>query len=46
MIYLKLAPAISINEAVEMSKQFAEEKAPGLINGVLNNISANLSKYE
>lgn len=46
MIYLKLAPAISINEAVEMSKQFAEDKAPGLINGVLNNISANLSKYE
>ncbi|MBQ7760727.1 MAG: transcription antitermination factor NusB [Clostridia bacterium] len=46
MIYLKLAPAISINEAVEISKKFAEDKAPGYINGVLNNISANLSKYE
>jgi N utilization substance protein B len=46
MIYLKLAPAISINEAVEMTKEFAEEKAPGFVNGVLNNISTNLSKYE
>ena len=46
MVFLKLAPAISINEAVEIAKEFAEDKAPGFINGVLNNISANLSKYE
>lgn len=39
MKYLSLAPAISINEAVELAKQYAEDGAPSYVNGVLNNIS-------
>jgi len=39
MKYLNLAPAISINEAVEISKVYAEDGATKYINGVLNNIS-------
>jgi N utilization substance protein B len=42
MKYLELPPAISINEAVELSKQFAEDGAQGYINGVLNAISKKL----
>ena len=42
MLYLSLAPAISINEAVEMAKQYAEDNAPSFINGVLNNISKEI----
>ncbi|MBQ8392688.1 MAG: transcription antitermination factor NusB [Clostridia bacterium] len=39
MLYVKLPPAISINEAVELAKQYCEEGAPGYINGVLNKIA-------
>ena len=41
MLYAELAPAISINEAVELAKQFAEDGAASYINGVLNNIAKN-----
>ena len=34
-----LAPAISINEAVEFAKQYAEDGAASFVNGVLNNIA-------
>ena len=34
-----LAPAISINEAVELAKQYAEDGAASFVNGVLNNIA-------
>ena len=46
MKYLKLPAAISINEAVEFSKQFAEDGAAPYINGVLNNISKKLNENE
>ena len=39
MKYAKLPPAISINEAVELAKQYCEEGASGYINGVLNKIA-------
>lgn len=42
MLYTELAPAISINEAVEFAKQYAEDGAPAFINGVLNNISKGI----
>lgn len=42
MAYLDLAPAISINEAVEFAKQYGEDGAPSFINGVLNNLSKGL----
>ena len=37
--YCDLAPSISINEAVELSKNYAEDGATSFINGVLNNIA-------
>ncbi len=46
MKYLKLPAAISINEAVELAKQFAEDGAAPFINGVLNNISKKLKDDE
>lgn len=46
MLELKLPPAISINEAVEISKLYAEDKAPSFINGILNAISKDLNKDE
>ena len=39
MKYCDLAPSISINEAVELSKNYAEDGATSFINGVLNNIA-------
>ena len=39
MMYAKLPPAISINEAVELAKQYCEDGAAGYVNGVLNNIA-------
>ena len=44
MLYSKLAPAISINEAIELAKEFAEDGAASYINGVLNNISKSLNE--
>ena len=43
MIFLSLAPAISINEAVEFAKQYAEDGAQSFINGVLNNLSKGIN---
>ena len=42
MKYLELPPAISINEAVELAKEYAEDGASSYINGVLNNIKNGL----
>ena len=39
MKYKELPPAISINEAVELAKEYAEDGASSYINGVLNNIA-------
>jgi len=41
MLYAKLPPAISINEAVELAKEYCEDGASTYINGVLNNIAKN-----
>ena len=38
----KLPPAISINEAVELAKEYGEDGAASYINGVLNNIAKAL----
>ncbi len=37
---------VSINEAVELSKKFDDEKAPAFINGVLNGIAEELGLKE
>lgn len=42
MKYADLAPAISINEAVEFAKQYGEDGAASYINGVLNNLAKEL----
>ena len=42
MKFLKLAPAISINEAVEFAKEYGEDGAASYVNGVLNNIAKSL----
>lgn len=42
MLFAKLPPAISINEAVELAKEYGEDGAPAYINGVLNNIAKSL----
>lgn len=33
---------VSINEAVELSKKFDDEKAPAFVNGILNNIADDI----
>ena len=43
MMYAKLPPAISINEAVELAKEYGEDGSASYINGVLNNIAKELS---
>ena len=42
MKYLSLPAPISINEAVELAKEYGEDGASSYINGVLNNISRSL----
>lgn len=42
MKYLNLPAAISINEAVELAKEYAEDGAASFINGVLNNAAKNI----
>ncbi len=37
------APAIVINEAVELAKQFSDERAPAFINGVLDRLAKRLA---
>ena len=44
MKYVKLPSAISINEAVELAKEYGEDGSASYINGVLNNISKELSQ--
>lgn len=34
--------SVSINEAVEMTKKYDDEKAPSFVNGILNGIAENL----
>ena len=44
MLYAKLPFAISINEAVELAKEYGEDGAPAYINGVLNNIAKSIKQ--
>ena len=46
MKYTDLPHAISINEAVELAKEYGEDKSPAFINGVLNSISKYLGSSE
>ena len=43
MLYAKLPYAISINEAVELAKEYCEDGASTYINGVLNNIAKKIN---
>jgi len=40
LINKKLAPAIIINEAVELAKRYGNEQSPQFINGILDNINS------
>ena len=42
MVYAGLPSAISINEAVEIAKEYGEDGASSYINGVLNNIAKSI----
>lgn len=42
MVYADLAPAISINEAVEFAKEYGEDGAAAFVNGVLNSLAKEL----
>ncbi len=45
MLFCEDIPAsVSLNEAIELSKKFEDEKARPFINGVLNGIKAELGK--
>ena len=46
MLFAKLPAAISINEAVELAKEYCEDGAATYINGVLNNIAKNIDNDE
>ena len=39
-------PKVAINEAVELAKEYGEDKSPTFINGVLNSISKYLGSSE
>lgn len=42
MIYMEDVPfAVSINEAVELTKKYDDDKAPKFVNGVLNTVANN-----
>lgn len=42
MLFANLPSAISINEAVEIAKEYGEDGSASYINGVLNNIAKNI----
>ena len=42
----EIPSAVSINEAIEISKKYTSEDSPKFINGVLNNIKEEFEKYE
>ncbi len=47
MLFMKDVPIkVSINEAIELSKKYDDEKAYIFVNGVLNRISEGISKNE
>ncbi len=46
IMYTDVPAKVAINEAVEISKIYDEERATSFINGILNNIARNLGKIE
>jgi len=47
LLYVETIPEnVTINEAVELSKSFADEEAAKLVNGVLGNIIKEVTKKE
>ncbi len=42
----EIPPAVSINEAIEISKKYSSEDSPKFINGVLNSIKEEFEKHE
>ena len=44
MLYEEIPFAVSINEAVELSKIFDDDKAKGFINGILNSVKNELTE--
>ncbi len=42
MKYTDVPFSVSINEAVELSKKFDDDKAPAFVNGVLNGVAEDL----
>ena len=45
-MYTDVPAKVAINEAVEISKIYDDDKATSFINGVLNSIARNLGKIE
>jgi len=41
---MDIPPIVSINEAIELSKEFSDYKSKGFINGILNNIKNSLTR--
>ena len=39
MLYAEIPVSISINEAVELAKKYADDSAPSFVNGILNTIA-------
>jgi len=46
IMFTDVPAKVAINEAVEISKVYDEERATSFINGILNNIARNLGRIE
>ena len=44
MMFTDVPPKVAINEAVEISKVYDEQKATSFINGILNTVARNIGK--
>ena len=44
MMYTDVPPKVAINEAVEISKVYDEQKATSFVNGILNTVARNIGK--
>ncbi|MCL5408910.1 MAG: transcription antitermination factor NusB [Candidatus Omnitrophica bacterium] len=42
----EIPPAVSINEAIEISKKYGSQDSPQFINGLLNSIKEEFEKHE
>lgn len=44
LLYTQTPPAVAINEAIEMAKEYGEKNSGGFVNGVLDTIYKRLQK--